>query len=434
MQPSLHKRENSVKVFSGLRRAGLEFIKDIPWGTHLCGFYQSKNDLLNMLVPFFKAGLTDNEFCLLITSDPISPDDAIAGLEKGVPAFKEYLNRGQIEIRTHNEWYLEQGSFNGAQILDNWVKKERATLLQGYDGIRVCGNTTWLKKKHWKTFLDYENALNKESQSLNIIALCTYKLDCCGLNEIMELVNNHQFTFIHSKDRNSVNDTIAKFERLNLLGNMASTIAHEIRNPMTAVKGFLQLLQSKEGYKKDHDWFRLMIEELDRANNIIEEFLSLARNKSPKLQQLDLNRIIGALFPMIQADALKENKQAVLDLGSLEPLFVDRHEMSQLILNLVRNGLEAMSSGGTLTIKTYLDKDAAVLEIKDQGRGIPPDILEELGTPFVTTKENGTGLGLAVCYRIAERNNAVIEVDTGNSGTTFYVRFKQFREKGSNIA
>jgi signal transduction histidine kinase len=102
---------------------------------------------------------------------------------------------------------------------------------------------------------------------------------------------------------------------------------------------------------------------------------------------------------------------------------LDEQQIRQLVLNLVRNGIEAMSNHGELMIKTSMQQDQVVLSIKDQGNGIPPDVLEKLGTPFFTTKDHGTGLGLAVCYRIAESHNARIAIKTDQKGTTFVVSF-----------
>jgi signal transduction histidine kinase len=102
---------------------------------------------------------------------------------------------------------------------------------------------------------------------------------------------------------------------------------------------------------------------------------------------------------------------------------IDKNEIRQLILNLTRNGMEAMSAGGTLTIGTTTEKGKIVLFIKDEGKGLPVELLDKIGTPFVTTKENGTGLGLAVCYSIAARHNAKMDFETGLKGTTFKVCF-----------
>ncbi len=216
---------------------------------------------------------------------------------------------------------------------------------------------------------------------------------------------------------------MARLDRLNLVGEMAAGLAHEIRNPMTVVRGYLQLLQLKEGYAEDRKRLTVMIEELDRANAIITEFLSLARNAPVKLQRQSLNNILTALLPLIQADAVKTGIAVNLKLAEIPELSLDEKQIRQVVLNFVRNGLEAMDGKGVLTIKTYLDEDEVVLAVNDQGNGISPDVLEKIGTPFFSTKEKGTGLGLAVCYRIAEQHNAKIKVETGAEGTTFAVYF-----------
>lgn len=223
--------------------------------------------------------------------------------------------------------------------------------------------------------------------------------------------------------RQLMDKEIARLDRLNLVGEMAASIGHEVRNPMTTVRGFLQLLGEKKDclhYKEHYD---LMIEELDRANSIITEFLSLAKNRLVQFKKNNLNSVILALEPLILADAYKTSHKVSTDLQKIPDLLLDEREIRQLVLNLVRNGLEAMPSGGTLLVKTFTEGEEVVLVVQDQGKGIEPEILEKIGTPFLTTKENGTGLGLAVCYSIATKHNAVIDVDTGPAGTTFCVRF-----------
>jgi len=217
---------------------------------------------------------------------------------------------------------------------------------------------------------------------------------------------------------------MARLDRLNLVGQMAAGIGHEVRNPMTTVRGFLQLLGGKEEFKQSKDYFELMIEELDRAKSIISEFLSLAKTKTVDLKPLILNSLIENLFPLIQADAMVSDKNIKIELRDIEILSLNEKEIRQLILNLVRNGMEAMSVSGTLTIQTFMDGEEVVLAVRDQGSGFKAENLEKAGTPFFTTKENGTGLGLATCYSIAARHNAKIQIDTGESGTTFFVRFK----------
>lgn len=217
---------------------------------------------------------------------------------------------------------------------------------------------------------------------------------------------------------------MAHFDRLSLIGQMAAGISHEIRNPMTTVRGFLQLLSAKKECQHFKGYFDLMIEELDRANSIISEFLALARNKKMDQQAHGLNSIIDNIYPLINADALLSEKTIILDLKKVPDLVVDANEIRQLILNLVRNALEAMDGPGKVTIKTYRHRRTVVLAVQDEGPGIPSQILSKLGTPFFTTKDKGTGLGLAMCYSIAARHRAEIDIDTSSKGTTFYVRFQ----------
>lgn len=226
-------------------------------------------------------------------------------------------------------------------------------------------------------------------------------------------------------DRKQTEKEIAHLDRLHLIGEMAAGIGHEIRNPMTTVRGFLQMLENKDECAKYKEYYALMIEELDRANSIISEFLSLAKNKAVNLKAQNLNSIIEALSPLIIADAMVHDKFVKVELGNIPDILQDEKEIRQLILNLVRNGLEAMSPGGNLTIRTLTDDEDVVLSVQDQGKGIDPEVLEKIGTPFFTTKEQGTGLGLAVCYSIAARHNATIKVETGSMGTTFLVGFRK---------
>ncbi|MDA2631408.1 GAF domain-containing protein [Bacillus cereus] len=223
---------------------------------------------------------------------------------------------------------------------------------------------------------------------------------------------------------------LKRLSNIELIGQMAAGISHEIRNPMTTIRGFLQLLKEENNYEKHNNYFNLMVEELDRANSIITEFLSIGNTKKSDLQMLDLNSIIHDIIPLIKIDTHNQNKYIQVDTNDVPALLLNRNEIRQLLMNLYRNGLEAMSTGKTLTISTYKEgQNCVVLAVRDEGKGISSEVLEKLGTPFYTTKENGTGLGLGVCYAIATRHNAKIEIQTGSEGTTFFVKFNYENNK-----
>lgn len=223
-------------------------------------------------------------------------------------------------------------------------------------------------------------------------------------------------------DREQLEKELTRLDRLNLIGEMAAGIAHEVRNPMTTVSGFLQLAKSKKDIH--FEYIDLMLTELNRANEIIKEFLTLAKNKTSDRKQQNINEIIESLYPLIQAEAVLSNKDVMLELDECPLLFLDEKEIRQLILNIALNGLEAMTMGGKLTIKTISSEDIVILEIEDEGSGIDRETLEKIGTPFFTTKDTGTGLGLAVCYSVASRHNADICIQTSSEGTTFSISFK----------
>ena len=218
---------------------------------------------------------------------------------------------------------------------------------------------------------------------------------------------------------------IARLDRLNLVGEMAASIGHEIRNPMTTVRGYLQIFRENEDYQRDAEQVDLMIEELDRANSIITEFLSLAKNKMVEMKTENIDSIIAKLFPLIQTKAIGRDQIIKLKLNAVPDLILDKEEIRQLILNLVDNGLESMPAGGIVTIRTFIENGEVVLAVQDEGHGIDSQVMNKMGIPFFTTKERGTGLGLPVCYRIANRHKAIINIETSTAGTTFYVRFSK---------
>lgn len=188
--------------------------------------------------------------------------------------------------------------------------------------------------------------------------------------------------FTDLTEKKSMEQELAHLDRLNLIGQMAASIGHEIRNPMTTVRGFLQLLGEIERNQPDREYYDLMIDELDRANSIITEFLALAKNKLTTFENKSINDILDTLYPLILVDALKSEKTIELQKGELPNIPLDDKEIRQLVLNLVRNGLEAMPAKGKLVISTYAEQNHVVLSVKDEGMGISPEVLEKLGPRF----------------------------------------------------
>ncbi|WP_434510035.1 ATP-binding protein [Desulfitobacterium sp. AusDCA] len=219
-------------------------------------------------------------------------------------------------------------------------------------------------------------------------------------------------------------ETVQRLERLNLVGKMAATVGHEVRNPLTAIKGFLQLMKGKQSEPEHIEYFDIMISEIDRANSIITKFLSISRNKATIMNRGNLKEVVSSILPLIEADAIYRNMKLIADLNEVPDILLNEQEINQLVLNLARNGIEAMEAGGCLTIKIDQRNDKVILTVSDEGPGIEQDILDKLGTPFFSTKETGTGLGLVVCNSIAERHNAEMKIKSSSEGASFEVYFK----------
>ena len=271
--------------------------------------------------------------------------------------------------------------------------------------------------------LDFRVAI-KEQNELGILAAAFNEMAKKLKANFNKIRQQNEMILLNTIRQKEIEKQIARLDRLNIIGEMAAGIAHEVRNPMTTVRGFLQMLAKKDNDSPHFSFYGIMIEELDRANSIITEFLSLAKNKAVNLEYTNLNQIIEAIVPLIEADARISNKSILLELSEIPQLLIDEKEIRQVILNMVRNGLEAMKEHGEVRIKTYCEGNLVIMAIADQGPGIKSEILENIGIPFQTTKENGTGLGLPVCYSIAARNNAKINVETGSNGTEFFIKFK----------
>jgi PAS domain S-box-containing protein len=184
-----------------LRKTGLAAIGDVPWGTHFCQFYQTKRDLLDILVPYFQSGLENNEYCMWITAEPLDGREIREAMQAVLPDFDRCLEKGQMEILPHTEWYLQGGRFDSQRVLDGWVTRLDRARAAGYAGLRLTGNTFWLEKKDWKAFTDYEEEVNRVIGRYPMLAACTYCLDRCGAHEIIDVVNNHQFALIKKEGR-----------------------------------------------------------------------------------------------------------------------------------------------------------------------------------------------------------------------------------------
>ena len=175
-----------------VRKTGIPGMDDMVWGAHICVFYETRKDLLDLAVCYFDIGLRSNEFCVWAISEPITETDARDALRGRVPDID--LAAGQIEILQGSEWYLKGGRSDAKRITSGWSKKLHGALAKGYDGMRVSGNAFWIATNHWKAFCEYERELDQSLAGQEMIVLCTYSLQESRAVDILDVARAHQCT------------------------------------------------------------------------------------------------------------------------------------------------------------------------------------------------------------------------------------------------
>ncbi|MDI3256940.1 MAG: GAF domain-containing protein [Kyrpidia sp.] len=223
-------------------------------------------------------------------------------------------------------------------------------------------------------------------------------------------------------DRKRSEELMLKSEKLSVVGQLAAGVAHEIRNPLTALKGFIQLLQSNANSKEEY--FHIMLSELDRIELIINELLILAKPVDVQFQFHDLRTLIETVAALLRTQAILNNVQIVTDCDSSIPrIHCDDNRLKQVFVNLLKNAIEAMPDGGQILIQARMAGDRTIrIRIVDEGTGIPSDRLPRLGEPFFTTKEKGVGLGLTMSYQIIESHGGEMRFQSEvGKGTTVEV-------------
>src|ERR1700704_1506786 len=200
-----------------LRETGIPVLGRIPWGAHICLFYETKQDLLDALVAYFKAGLQENEFCLWAISDPITEQEGRDALVQGVPDFERHLAQRRIEFLPGREWYLRGEEFDLQRITGGWHEKLRGALAEGFEGMRVSGNAFWLSTDYWKDFLDYEHELDRSLAGKRMIVLCTYSLGASRGVDVLDVAHAHNVTIARRKGAWEVIEAFAMAAERNAL-------------------------------------------------------------------------------------------------------------------------------------------------------------------------------------------------------------------------
>lgn len=210
----------------------------------------------------------------------------------------------------------------------------------------------------------------------------------------------------------------ARADRLSAVGELASGIAHEIRNPMGIIKTISQTLQEEEDRDSIVEGLAIIVKEIDRANKVIQTLLNFARPDSNRIEEVNINELIDEVLLIINKYALNKRIQISFDYDKDLIIMGDKEKLKQVFINVILNSIQSMGDGGTVSINTEVSDSGVNISFKDTGAGITKENLSKIFNPFFTTKEQGTGLGLAVSNRIIQDHNGYITIDSiVNKGT-----------------
>src|SRR5216684_1516584 len=374
------------------RMASVDVVGDVAaWGAHFCLFYETKQDLLDTLISYCKSGLERDEYCLWIVAEPLTIEEARAALKNAVPDFDRYLAGSRLEIVPARDWFLPGGAFDGKKLTASWYEKLASLSARGYPGMRITGDTTWLSKKEWTHFCDYEDGLNEVIGNQRLAVLCTYPLAACGAPQILDVVRTHQFVLAkrhgswdvvetaalkrakaelkllnEELERRVVERTsqlmrasdalreaqaeLAHVNRVTTMGQLAASISHEFMQPITAgithAEAALHLLGSQPpNLEEARQALDLAVKDGDRAIDVIARIRALIKKAPARKDAFEINEAVLEVIGLTHGEVMKNNVSVQTQLAEvLPPIQGDRIQLQQVILNLMLNAVDAMSS------------------------------------------------------------------------------------------
>jgi len=443
---------------SPMAKTGIDVVGDmVAWGAHFCFFYETREDLVDTLISYCKSGLGSGEYCLWIVAEPLSVAEAKDALKDAVPDLERHLAESRLEIVSARDWFLPGGSFDGKRLTRSWYEKLASVSARGYAGMRVTGDTTWLTRKDWSHFCDYEDGLNEVIGNQRLAVLCTYPLAGCGAPQILDVVRTHQFVLARRHGNWEVVETaalkrakaelkhlndelekrvdertrqlrqtsealheaqaeLAHVNRVTAMGQLAASISHEVMQPITAginnTEAALHWLDA-ENLAEVREALGHAVREGNRAIDVIGRIRALIKKAPPRKDALDINEAIREVVGLTRGEAVKNNISVQTQLAEgLPRIQGDKVQLQQVILNLIINAVEAMSSvpedSRKLLISARKDVGGVVVVVQDSGPGLSPESLDRLFDAFYTTKASGMGMGLSICRSIVEAHGGQI--------------------------
>jgi signal transduction histidine kinase len=442
------------------RTTGTDYLGSVPWGTHFCEFHSIREELADTLVPYFAAGLQQDEFCLWVTSDPSGVQGAKTGLRKAAPYLDRYLDIGQIEVFDCRDWYLRGGHFDSDRVFGQWVEKEKRSLDSGYKGLRVTGDMAWLEKADWPGFMAYEAEVNRVLPQHRMIGLCTYPMDGCPPDAVLEIVHNHQSALVPIAEEWEMIESsrlkAAKEELRGVNGNLqdqteqtghldtAKVVLDERLRMETSVSEQLQRLSAHVLGQQDEERRRIAAElHAVTAQNVSAIAIYLANLQQRKSWPSEVKFILAKCHALCDrsleqiltlsdrlhspildglglAACLRQYIEGFMKQNRIHVEFETGPEIGRLPLemetHLFRVAQEGLSNilrhSGSLNAIVRLERqaDQVTLEIEDFGRGMP-------ATAAASGGMGEAGLGILGMQERLRKIGGRLEVRSSHQGT-----------------
>jgi signal transduction histidine kinase len=443
-----------------LTTSGLPGVGEIPWGAHVCQFYRNRDDLVESLVPFFKAGLDHNESCLWVTAEPFRAADAHDALKAAVPDLDRRIKRGQIQILNHEEWYTKNSEATDVDsIINGWLERTDKALASGFNGLRLTGNLYWLKKDDWHDFVQYEQKVNETFRHHRIVALCSYCLSQCGNEEVFDVVRNHDFALLRrSGDWEHIESSSLKIAKeelrqlaetleqrvrertaeleaaLRTRDDFLSVASHELKTPITSIQLYLETLRRGAerrtlAYEDIPQRVAKAQDQCRRLDHLINNLLDVSRASAQELS-LDLEEVDLAALVRETVERLGENLARAgcpVSVSADEPLVGrwDRLRLERAVTNLLSNAIKH-APGQPVDVRVARAGTYAQVTVADRGPGIAAEDQQKLFGRFVQSREGrqhgGFGLGLWIVRRIADAHGGSVQlVSAPGRGASFTV-------------
>jgi signal transduction histidine kinase/ActR/RegA family two-component response regulator len=435
------------------RDSGISAVGEISWGTHFCQFYRTKEDLAETLVPYFEAGLRANESCLWVTSERLEADIAEDLMVRAMPDFKRHLHSGQMQILSIKDWYTPGKLFSADDVLQGWIDKEAQSKAKGLSGLRLTGDTFWVERSGWNDFMEYENKVNQAFRQYNLVALCTYCMDKCSAEDVIDVCCHHQFALARRKghwellESSSLKIAKENLHQLNMelesrvnartaeLNNalmardeFLAMLGHELRNPLAPIRNATEIIRALTPPDSPISSSTAILDrQVSHMTRLVDDLLDVARITQG---QINLDTAIVSLSEVIE-QSIELSRPLIDQRGhSFSVSLPSRHvkvqadasRLAQVFGNLLHNAAKYTPDGGNVSIATSIDGGIATITVQDTGSGIPGAMLGSIFDLFkqlprsLARSDGGLGIGLTLVKRITEMHGGTVTASSNGSG------------------